>query len=148
MEYIKNSPLKFKTCFQDQLENHVQRISVRMSKCDKQRQIEALNLSARKSANFKTKTSESTTVARALFQFPPLNMKGPNVRDLMQDNIKTTLKEVINHVASPIANKRKQSNILNDNRGNFEAVDLSVDLCREDDEDDDVPKQKKIRMSV
>ena len=147
MEYIKNSPLKFKTCFQDQLENHVQRISVRISKCDKQRQIEALNLSARKSANFKSKTSESTTVARALFQ-NSLKIKGPNVRDLMQDNIKTTLKEVINHVASPIANKRKQSNILNDNRGNFEAVDLSVDLCRADDEDDDVPKQKKIRMSV
>ena len=118
-----------------------------MSKCDKQRQIEALNLSARKSANFKTKASDSTTVARALFQ-NSLKIKGPNVRDLMQDNIKTTLKEVINHVASPIANKRKQSNILNDNRGNFEAVDLSVDLCRADDEDDDVPKQKKIRMSV
>ena len=144
MEYMKNSPLKLKTCFQDQLEHHVQRISVRMSKFDKQRQIEALNLSARKSANFKIKTSESTT---ALFQ-NSLKIKGPNVRDLMQDNIKTTLKEVINHVASPIANKRKQSNILNDNRGNFEAVDLSVDLCRADDEDDDVPKQKKIRMSV
>lgn len=86
-------------------------------------------------------------VARALFQ-NSLTMKGANIRDLMQDNIKTTLKEVINNVASPIANKRKHSTILNDNRGNFEAVDLSVDLCRADDADDDsVPKHKKIRMS-
>ena len=88
-------------------------------------------------------------VARALFQ-NSLNMKGANIRDLMQNNIKTTLKEVINNVASPIANKRKHSKhstILNDNRGNFEAVDLSVDLCRADDEDDSVPKHKKIRMS-
>lgn len=147
MDFIKNSPSKFTTCFQDHLQNHVQRISVRMETCDKQRQLDALSLSARKSIKFRTKSSESTKVARTLFQ-NSLNMKGANIRDLLQDNIKTTLREVINNVASPIANKRKYSNILNDNRRNYEAVDLSVDLCCADEEDDSEQKHKKIRMSV
>lgn len=147
MDYIKNSPSKFTTCFQDHLQNHVQKISVRMETCDKQRQLDALSLSARKSIKFRTKSSESTMVARTLFQ-NSLNMKGSNIRNLLQDNIKTTLREVINNVASPIANKRKYSNILNDNRRNYEAVDLSVDLCCANEEDDSEQRHKKIRMSV
>ena len=147
MDYIKNSPSKFTTCFQDHLQNHVQKISVRMETCDKQRQLDALSLSARKSIKFRTKSSESTMVARTLFQ-NSLNMKGSNIRNLLQDNIKTTLREVINNVASPIANKRKYSNILNDNRRNYEAVDLSVDLCCANEEDDSEQNHKKIRMSV
>ena len=86
-------------------------------------------------------------VARTLFQ-NSLNMKGSNIRNLLQDNIKTTLREVINNVASPIANKRKYSSILNDNRRNYEAVDLSVDLCCANEEDDSEQNHKKIRMSV
>ena len=147
MDYIKNSPSKFTTCFQDHLQSHVQKISVRMETCDKQRQLDALSLSARKSIKFRTKSSESTMVARTLFQ-NSLNMKGSNIRNLLQDNIKTTLREVINNVASPIANKRKYSNILNDNRRNYEAVDLSVDLCCANEEDDSEQRHKKIRMSV
>ena len=147
MDYIKNSPSKFTTCFQDHLQNHVQKISVRMETCDKQRQLDALSLSVRKSIKFRTKSSESTMVARTLFQ-NSLNMKGSNIRNLLQDNIKTTLREVINNVASPIANKRKYSNILNDNRRNYEAVDLSVDLCCANEEDDSEQRHKKIRMSV
>ena len=105
-------------------------------------------MSARKSIKFRTKTLESTNnVARTLFQ-NSLNMKGANIRDLLQDNIKTTFREVINNVASPIASKRKYSSILNENRGNYEAVDLSVDLCCEESKDDSEQTHKKIRMSV
>ena len=75
-------------------------------------------------------------------------MKGANIRDLLQDNIKTTFREVINNVASPIASKRKYSSILNENRGNYEAVDLSVDLCCEENKDESEQTHKKIRMSV
>ena len=142
-EYIKNTPYKLMMPLQDQLQNHVRRLSTRT--CDKQRQLEALNLSARKSIKYKAKSSESIKVAKTLFQ-NPLSTKGANIREILQDNIKTTLKEVINSVASPNAGKRKYSNILNENRGNYEAVDLSVDLCCEDD--DSVQNPKKIRMSV
>ena len=145
MEDLKSSPARFSTCLQDQLQNSVERISIKMNLCDKQRQLEALNLSARKIIN-KTKTLESKKVARRLFEN---SLKGSNIRDLLHDNIKTTLK-VIENVASPmspITNKRKYSNILNENRGNYEAVDVSVDLCSST-KDDSVQQHKKFRTSV
>ena len=149
MEYIRASPAK--------LLHLTERFtmeadtSLRILSSEKQRQLEALNLSARKILRPKSRTVENKNIARPLFKVATLgssiSLQGSHIRDKLQENVKN-IKEVLDSLPSPkTISKRKYSAILNDNRGNYEAVDLSIDLCcvAEDQYD---RQHKKLRMSV
>ena len=136
MEFIRNSPARFKS-FKDKVSCEV---------LAKQRQYEALNLSARKLTQ-QSKISEIKVAksSRELFN-------QSEVRNKIQENFKS-LKEAFDIIQSPTKNtstKRKFSFILNDNRTNFEKVDLDVDLCFSPLEEIGTsgPHNKKLRMSV
>ena len=135
MEFIRSSPARFKS-FKDKVSCEV---------LTKQRQYEALNLSARKLTQ-QPKYSEVKVAksSRELFN-------QSEVRNKIQENFKS-LKEVFDNIQSPtkVTSKRKFSCILNENRTNFEKVDLDVDLCFHPLEEIETtgPNNKKLRMSV
>ena len=116
---------------------------------EKQRQYEALSLSARKINPSKVRTLDSPrTSSRQLFKNSPFR---EGVQTRLQDNFQS-IKDVIEETfQSPRkSSKRKFSCILNENRQNFEAVDLSVDLCFRLSEENELigNSNKKLRMSV
>ena len=65
-----------------------------------------------------------------------------------------SFKEAFATISSPQSCKRKQSNIINEDRTDFAVVDLTIDLCdiirHDDDEADDkekVPSVKRRKLS-
>ena len=126
MEFLRSSPAKLLK-LKEKLSEIGSNSSSFLSQ-ESQRHFEALNLSARKNrSRTLPELSNNPTLARSLF--PQAN--SPSVKDKFHENF-TSIKEVLEAFPSPrTLGKRKlsSSQIINDNRGNYEAVDLDVDLC-------------------
>jgi len=75
-----------------------------------------------------------------------------SVRDKLQENVQS-FKEILDSLPKrkDSTTKRKFSSIMNDNRLNYEPVDLSVDLCcdvSEDANDSTEQLHKKLRINL
>jgi len=146
MEFVSQSPAR------QALASLKEKISSEI--LDKQRQYEALSLSARKIPNSKIQNSKTKALdqprnsSRQLFKNSPFR---DGVQTRLQDNIQSIRDVFEETFQSPRrSSKRKFSCILNENRQNFEAVDLSVDLCFRPSEENEIisSSNKKLRMSV
>lgn len=157
MEYLRGSPARLLK-FKEKLAYEFDYCSTPKSKKDRQSRLEGLNLSARKSLSLPVgaklpPTDSSRIAARQLFEYSTLNnsFKG-SVRDKLQENVQS-FKKILDSLPKrkDSTTKRKFSSIMNDNRLNYEPVDLSVDLCcdvSEDANDSTEQLHKKLRMSV
>ena len=146
MEFLRSSPAKLLK-LKEKL-NEIGANSSSFLSQESQRHFEALNLSARKnrSRTLPAELSSNPPLARSLF---PL-ANSPSVKDKFHENVRS-IKDVIDALPSPRTfGKRKYSSslIINDNRGNYEPVDLTVDLCCDSIETEEVSCSKKMRMSV
>ena len=158
MEYLRGSPARLLN-FKEKLACEFDFYSTPKSVKDRHSRLEGLNLSARKSLSLplpsKSSSAQSPSASRQLFKYSTLNtsFKG-NIREKLEENVQS-LKEVLVETLpkrKESTTKRKFSIIMNDNRANYEPVDLSVDLCCdviEDAHNDNTEQShKKLRMSV
>ena len=150
MDYLRSSPAKFVTLKEKFLE--LGNNSSSFLSQEKQRHFEALNLSARKNKSRTLEVVGNTQppLARSLFPYATLGSPINHiVKDKIQENVKS-IREVLDAFPSPRSfGKRKLSSyIINENRGNYEAVDLDVDLCCNSLDDEELVVSKKLRMSV
>jgi len=120
----------------------------------------SLNLSARKVAKKIEQVVKNVDDKNSIGRDSPMNMTGR--RDTQKlESMKNTLtkdinsiKEAIATISSPQNYKRKQSNIINEDRTEFAVVDLTIDLCdkiRQDDDEanykEEVPNVKRRKFS-
>jgi len=120
----------------------------------------SLNLSARKVAKKIEQVVKNVDDKNSIGRDSPMNMTGR--RDTQKlESMKNTLtkdinsiKEAIATISSPQNYKRKQSNIINEDRTEFAVVDLTINLCdtiRQDAEEandkEEVPNVKRRKLS-
>merc|ERR1712202_117607 len=122
----------------------------------------ALNLSGRKEPKSKDALDTSSSNSKVFERYSALNLSGRKEAKEMKvkiDNLKSNLTKDINTIrdaftslSSPQSYKRKQSNLINEDREGegFAAVDLTIDLCdtiKHDDENIvDIPIVKKRKL--
>ena len=129
----------------------------------------ALNLSGRKEAKSKDIADNksideklSDYVGKHFNRCSALNLSGRRKEDKevksKMENMKTTLtkdintiREAITSISSPHGYKRKHSNLINEDRKEIAAVDLTIDLCdtiKHDDDDEkvDIPTVKRRKL--
>ena len=129
----------------------------------------ALNLSGRKEVKSKDIADArsiddklSDDIGKHFNRYSALNLSGWRKDDTevksKMENMKTTLtkdintiREAITSISSPHSyNKRKHSNLINEDRKEIAAVDLTIDLCdtiqHDDDEKVDIPAVKRRKL--
>jgi hypothetical protein len=127
----------------------------------------SLNLSCRKEAKSKDITVDKSIddklsdVGKHFNRFSALNLSGRRKEDKevksKMENMKTTLtkdintiREAITSISSPNGYKRKQSNLINEDRKEIAAVDLTINLCDainpDDDEEVEIPTVKRRKL--
>ena len=126
----------------------------------------ALNLSGRKEAKSKDIADDKSIddklsdVGKHFNRFSAMNLSGRRKEDKevsKMENMKTTLtkdintiREAITSISSPNGYKRKQSNLINEDRKEIAAVDLTITLCDainpDDDEEVEIPTVKRRKL--
>jgi len=117
----------------------------------------ALNLSARKVAKKIEQVVKNIDDKNSIGRDSPLKRRDTQKLESMKNTLTKdihSIKEAIATISSPQSYKRKQSNIINEDRTEFAVVDLSIDLCdiiRQDDDDandkEEVPTVKRRKCS-
>jgi len=119
----------------------------------------ALNLSARKVAKRIEQVVKNTDDKNSIGRDSPLKRRDAQKLESMKNTLTkdiNSIKEAIATISSPKSYKRKQSNILNEDRAEFAVVDLTIDLCdiiRRDDAEandkdmEEVPNVKRRKLS-
>ena len=120
----------------------------------------ALNLSARKVAKRIEQVVKNTDDKNSIGRDSPLKRRDVQKLESMKNTLTkdiNSIKEAIATISSsPKSYKRKQSNILNEDRAEFAIVDLTINLCdiiRQDDDEandkdmEEVPNVKRRKLS-
>ena len=113
----------------------------------------ALNLSARKVVKRIEDVVRNIDDKNSFNRNSPLNMSGRRDAQKLESMKKSftkdinSFKEAFATISSPQSCKRKQSNIINEDRTDFAVVDLTIDLCdiiKHDEDDDEADDKEKV----
>eukprot|EP00092_Neocalanus_flemingeri_P020402 GFUD01022102.1.p1 GENE.GFUD01022102.1~~GFUD01022102.1.p1 ORF type:complete len:212 (-),score=73.22 GFUD01022102.1:110-745(-) len=182
MDFIKNSPTRFLPLREkyDQSFGRFSPIRLKENRIDSEdrsnvssrllenlnnsfNRYSALNLSGRKETKDKD-TEDVNNHSSSFNRYLALNLSGRKEAKEVKvkiDNLKSALtkdisniKEAFISISSPQSYKRKHSNLINEDREEFDAVDLTIDLCDTIIHDDnaaaaiDIPIKKKRKLTV